>query len=171
MNDVLTQWNSLSAIAAAAEVLPCCGSREWAEKLAAMRPIEDEAALLAGSASVWNSLPEEAWEQAFDSHPRIGERKPQKEATEESLRASAQEQSAALSSDDAAKLALQEANRWYEQKFGRIFIICAMGRSAAEILEALHARMSHDDATEMRCAAEEQRQITELRLKRWLGGR
>ena len=74
----------------------------------------------------------------------------------------------AISADDAAKLALKEANRRYEQRFGRIFIICASGRSAHEILAMLEARMKNDDAAEMREAAEQQRQITALRLKRWL---
>ena len=68
----------------------------------------------------------------------------------------------------AAKLELKVANRRYEARFGRIFIICASGRSAREILAALEARMKNDDATELREAAEQQRQITVLRLKRWL---
>ncbi len=168
MKDALTRWNSLDQDAAAAAILPCCGSRAWAAELAARRPIADENALLAESAAVWQALPEQAWQEAFDSHPRIGEQKAQKDATAESLQASAKEQSVALSADEAAKLALKEANHRYEQQFGRIFIICAIGRSAHEILAALEARMHNDDATEMREAAEQQRQITALRLKRWL---
>jgi 2-oxo-4-hydroxy-4-carboxy-5-ureidoimidazoline decarboxylase len=169
MNDTLAQWNSLDQNAAAAVVLPCCGSRAWASEIAARRPITGEAALLAESAAVWKALPVEAWQEAFDSHPRIGEQKAKKDATVESLASSAKEQSVALSADDAARLALKEANRRYEQKFGRIFIICASGRSASEILAALEARMNNDDVTELREAAEQQRQITALRLKRWLG--
>jgi 2-oxo-4-hydroxy-4-carboxy-5-ureidoimidazoline decarboxylase len=168
MNPVLDLWNSLDQDSAAATVLPCCGSRAWASALAARRPIADEVTLLAESSAVWLALPQEAWQEAFDSHPRIGEQKAQKGATAESLQASAKEQSVALSADDAAKLALKEANRRYEEKFGRIFIICASGRSASEILAALEARMSNDDATEIIEAAEQQRQITALRLKRWL---
>jgi 2-oxo-4-hydroxy-4-carboxy-5-ureidoimidazoline decarboxylase len=113
-------------------------------------------------------LPEDAWQEAFDSHPRIGQQHPQIHATEESLRWSEQEQRTALSENDAAKLALEEANRRYEQKFGRIFIVCATGRSSSEILAILEARMTNDPATELREAAEQQRQITELRLHRWL---
>jgi 2-oxo-4-hydroxy-4-carboxy-5-ureidoimidazoline decarboxylase len=169
MNDTLARWNSLDPDAAAAMVLPCCGSRAWAAALAARRPLADDAALLAESAAVWQALPVEAWQEAFDSHPRIGEQKAQKDATVESLAASAKEQSVALSADDAAKLALKEANRRYEQRFGRIFIICASGRSTSEILTALEARLNNDDVTELREAAEQQRQITALRLKRWLG--
>ena len=76
----------------------------------------------------------------------------------------------AISADEAAKLALEEGNRRYEERFGRIFIICASGRKRSEILAALELRMKNDDATELREAAEQQRQITVLRLKRWLGG-
>ena len=66
------------------------------------------------------------------------------------------------------KLALEEANRRYEQKFGRIFIVCATGKTSAEMLAILEARMKNDAATELREAAEQQRQITQLRLHRWL---
>ncbi|CAN5524135.1 2-oxo-4-hydroxy-4-carboxy-5-ureidoimidazoline decarboxylase [soil metagenome] len=169
MNPVLDRWNSLDQDAAASTVLPCCGSRAWASALAAQRPIADKLKLLQASSAVWLALPHEAWQEAFDSHPRIGEQKAQKDATAESLQASAKEQSVAISADDAAKLALKEANLRYEARFGRIFIICASGRSTSEILAALEARMSNDDATELQEAAEQQRQITALRLKRWLG--
>jgi 2-oxo-4-hydroxy-4-carboxy-5-ureidoimidazoline decarboxylase len=169
MNDVLARWNSLDKDAAEAAVLPCCGSRAWAAQLSAKRPITNETALLAESAAVWGALPAEAWQEAFDSHPRIGEKKAQKDATPESLRSSAKEQAMALTTDDAAKVALKEGNERYERRFGRIFIICASGRTASEILAALEARMDNDDATELHEAAEQQRQITELRLKLWLG--
>jgi 2-oxo-4-hydroxy-4-carboxy-5-ureidoimidazoline decarboxylase len=169
MNAVLDRWNSLDQDAAAEVVLPCCGSQAWAAELAARRPIADEAALLAESSEVWRALPVEAWLEAFDSHPRIGEQRPQGHATDESLESSATEQAIALSTDETAKIALKDANRRYEARFGRIFIICASGRSASEILVALEARMKNDDATELREAAEQQRQITALRLKRWLG--
>jgi 2-oxo-4-hydroxy-4-carboxy-5-ureidoimidazoline decarboxylase len=155
---------------AAAMVLPCCGSREWAAELAARRPMADEEALLRESSEVWRGLPTEAWQEAFDSHPRIGESKAQRQATAESLHSSEKEQAVAQSADVAAKAALKDGNRRYEEKFGRIFIICASGRSASEILSALEARMKNDAATEMREAAEQQRQITALRLKRWLEG-
>ena len=168
MNTVLARWNSLDPDSAAQEILPCCGSRAWATALAAKRPISEEPALLAASSTIWLALPEEAWHEAFNSHPRIGEQKAQTHATAASLRLSAQEQAAALSADEAAKLTLREANRLYEEKFGRIFIVCASGRSAEEILRILERRMNNDAPAELREAAEQQRQITELRLQRWL---
>jgi 2-oxo-4-hydroxy-4-carboxy-5-ureidoimidazoline decarboxylase len=167
-NKVLTRWNSLDPATAAREALPCCGSQAWAAALARRRPIADEASLIDASTSIWLALPEQAWQEAFDSHPRIGQSHAQTHATEESLRWSAQEQRTAVSEDEAMKLALEEANRRYEQKFGRIYIICATGKTPAEILAILEARMKNDAATELQEAAEQQRQITQLRLRRWL---
>jgi 2-oxo-4-hydroxy-4-carboxy-5-ureidoimidazoline decarboxylase len=168
MNPVLARWNALDPTLAASELLPCCGSQAWAAELAARRPIADEDHLAVASDAVWLSLPKAAWQEAFDSHPRIGEHKA-KAATEASLSWSAEEQSKALA-DEAAKLALAEANKRYEAKFGRIFIICASGKSASEILANLEARMHYEPAVELHEAAEQQRQITQLRLKRWLEG-
>jgi 2-oxo-4-hydroxy-4-carboxy-5-ureidoimidazoline decarboxylase len=166
MNKVLTRWNALDPITAASEILPCCGSQAWAEALTDARPIADELTLFESSTKIWRALPEAAWQQAFDSHPRIGQQHAQR-ATEQSLRWSAQEQSKAATTD-ATKQALEEANLRYEQKFHRIFIVCATGKSTAKILDILESRMTNDAATELREAAEQQRQITELRLHRWL---
>jgi 2-oxo-4-hydroxy-4-carboxy-5-ureidoimidazoline decarboxylase len=168
MNNVLTRWNSLDPAAAAREVLPCCGSHVWASALAARRPIADEIDLVETSSSIWLTLPERVWQEAFDSHPRIGQSHAQAHATAESLRWSVQEQSKAISEDEATKAALKEANRRYEQKFGRIFIVCATGKTSADILAFLETRMKNDAATELHEAAEQQRQITQLRLHRWL---
>ena len=168
MNKVLARWNSLDHAAAAREALPCCGSHAWACALASRRPIADEASLIEISSSVWLALPEEAWQEAFNSHPRIGHKHAQTGTTKESLRWSAQEQRVALSDEDVTRLALEEANQRYEQKFGRIFIVCANGKTSSEMLTILEERMQNDAATELREAAEQQRQITQLRLHRWL---
>jgi len=172
LNYTLARWNELEAEAAAREILPCCGARAWAQGLAARRPFAEAQELFAASDSVWSGLPEEAWREAFDSHPRIGQSHA-RAATAESLTWSAEEQKAAISpggsQEGGAKLALAAANRQYEERFGRIFIVCASGRSAAEILAILEGRMQNDAAAEMLEAAEQQRQITQLRLRRWLG--
>jgi 2-oxo-4-hydroxy-4-carboxy-5-ureidoimidazoline decarboxylase len=116
---------------------------------------------------VWAGLAEVDWGEAFDSHPRIGQQHA-KAATAQSLSWSASEQRTA-SPDEAARLALEEANKKYEERFSRIFIVCASGKSAREILEILNARMQNTAADELLEAAEQQRQITQLRLRRWLG--
>ena len=165
---LLTRWNALDAEAAAQEILPCCGSHAWAKGLVARRPFADAAQLFEDSDWVWAGLPEKDWREAFESHPRIGQQHA-RAATAESLAWSSDEQRAAMTQDDAAKLALAEGNRQYEERFGRIFIVCAAGRSAAEILAILERRMENAAADEMLEAAEQQRQITQLRLRRWLG--
>jgi 2-oxo-4-hydroxy-4-carboxy-5-ureidoimidazoline decarboxylase len=86
-----------------------------------------------------------------------------------SLAWSAREQSDALTAADSIKLALAEANREYESKFRRIFITCATGKSAVEILENLQRRLNNEEPAEILEAAEQQRQITQLRLRKWLG--
>jgi len=167
-NDALARWNSLDAEAAAREILPCCGSRAWAEGLTALRPFDTARELFDASDPIWAGLVEDDWREAFDSHPRIGQSHA-RAATAESLTWSSEEQRAALSPDETAKLALAEANRQYEDRFGRIFIVCASGKSTAEILAILEQRMKNTAAEEMLEAAEQQRQITQLRLRRWLG--
>jgi 2-oxo-4-hydroxy-4-carboxy-5-ureidoimidazoline decarboxylase len=167
MNSTLERWNALDPALAASEILPCCGSIAWAAELAARRPIADEDHLLIQSDAVWFGLPHAAWQEAFDSHPRIGDHNA-KATTQTSLAWSAAEQSAAMSADDSAKLALAQGNRRYEEKFGRIFIVCASGKSSQEILTLLESRMNNDLVTELHASAEQQREITELRLQRWL---
>ena len=169
MNAVLERWNTMEAEEAAREVLPCCGSRAWADGLVKLRPFAGADAVVLGSARVWQALPEEDWDEAFRSHPRIGERKAQGAVTASSLAWSGQEQGQAMSADEAAKTALAEGNAQYEERFGRIFIVCASGRGAEEILGVLERRMGNDPSSEVREAAEEQSKITELRLRRWLG--
>jgi 2-oxo-4-hydroxy-4-carboxy-5-ureidoimidazoline decarboxylase len=169
MNKVLARWNSLDAAEAAREALPCCGSHAWAVALASKRPLADEKALVETSSAIWSGLPEQAWHEAFNSHPRIGQTHAMSHATAASLQWSAKEQQN-VCTDDTAKLALADANQRYEQRFGRIFIICATGRSSAEILALLEARLKNDEATELRETAEQQRQITQLRLNKWMNG-
>jgi len=165
-NSTLARWNALDARAAAEAILPCNGSQAWAENLAALRPFQTPFDLTCTADIVWRSLPASAWRQAFDSHPRIGEQHA-KSATTQSLTWSSAEQSAAqLSADTQAELAA--ANRAYEAKFNRIFIVCATGKTAAEMLILLQQRLTNDPPTELREAAEQQRQITQLRLRKWL---
>jgi 2-oxo-4-hydroxy-4-carboxy-5-ureidoimidazoline decarboxylase len=167
INAVLARWNALDADLAVREVLPCCGSRSWACELAALRPFVDAEQLHQSSDRVWRGLAQEDWQEAFASHPRIGEQHA-RAATAESLAWSAEEQRAAVIKG-ATKLALAEGNRQYEERFGRIFIVCASRRSGAQILCLLQSRMGNSPAAEWLEAGEQQRQITQLRLRRWLG--
>jgi 2-oxo-4-hydroxy-4-carboxy-5-ureidoimidazoline decarboxylase len=167
MTDVLARWNQLSEEEAENEIVVCCGSRAWARRMASRRPIADEELLLTASDEVWRSLSEQDWMEAFQSHPRIGESAAQT-VNRRSAAWSANEQRNVSREADTVKAELAQGNREYERRFGRIFIVCATGKTGAEILEILRDRLHNDRTTEMREAAEQQRQITRLRLKRWL---
>ena len=171
MNDALNRLNSLTDEEATAELLKCCGSARWARKVAARRPFNGERDLFEAAERAWWALREEDWLEAFSAHPKIGERRAERETGEEARRWSAEEQSGAGSAATDVLDALREGNREYEEKFGHIFIICATDRSAEEMLAHLRRRLSNDDATELCVAAEEQRRITALRLRKLLNER
>ena len=168
MSNVLARWNQLSAEEAGKEILDCCGSTAWASELAARRPFHDDASLMAASDEIWSSLATADWLEAFSQHPRIGERKARQPASAQSLAWSAQEQARVADAEHALQMALEEENLEYERRFHRVFIVCATGKPAAEILAILRTRLQNDDATEWQQAAEEQRKITNFRLKKWL---
>jgi OHCU decarboxylase len=170
MVDVLAQWNRLPADEAMQLILPCCGSKAWARGMVARRPLGDEAALVAASNETWRSLSQSDWMEAFQSHPRIGESRSSEAPPAQSVEWSAQEQRKVAASEATVKIALAEANREYERRFNRIFIVCATGKSAPEILEIIRRRLNNDAETELCEAAEQQRQITEIRLRKWLRG-
>ena len=168
MSEALARWNRLPMQEATKEILPCCGSTAWAQGMAERRPIQNEATLLAASDETWRNLTEADWMEAFRSHPRIGESRAPQSALTQSAAWSTLEQQNVTVSGDAVRIALAEANREYEQRFKHIFIVCAIGKSGPEILEILKRRMQNDQATELRETVKQQRQITHIRLKKWL---
>lgn len=168
MSKRLENWNRLSPQVAAKEVLACCGSKAWAQQLVSRRPLNDAGSLIAASDEIWNQLGESDWVEAFSKHPRIGERKAPPLASPQSASWSAQEQQNVVTAAESLLSALANANAEYEQRFGRVFIVCATGKSAAEMVDTVRRRLQNDDATELKEAAEEQRKITNLRLKKWL---
>lgn len=171
MSTKLANWNRISRAEAAKEILPCCGSNAWAEGMASRRPVFDEASLLAASDETWRNLAEVDWLEAFRSHPRIGESRasaPAPAETGPSSAWSAQEQGGVTNEGESVKAELARANDEYERKFDRIFIVCATGKSGAEMLEILRRRLRNDQETELSEAAEQQRLISRLRLKKWL---
>ena len=167
MSDVLARWNGLRSDEAAEEILPCCGSRAWSRGMAARRPIVAETALLTACNEVWKSLAESDWMEAFRSHPRIGESASPVGSTRSASWSKEEQRKVGAATEDI-KVALAEGNRAYEQRFNRIFIICAAGKSAPEILEILRRRLQNEPVAELHEAAEQQRLITHLRLKKWL---
>jgi len=157
--DGLDRLNSLLTEAAEAELLACCGSREWARQMVKSRPFRDASHVKETSDRIRWSLRQEDWLEAFAAHPRIGERG---DGWSEA------EQAGARGADAGTLAALTEANQAYESRFGHIFIVCATGKSAEEMLAILCERLGNDPETELRIAAEEQYKITNLRLDKLL---
>ena len=149
MNRVLQLWNVQPPADAATEILSCCGSHAWAGNLAARRPFPNEQALFTAADECWRNLPEADWKEAFRSHPRIGESHAQKKTTAVSAAWSRSEQSQMSNAEDAILLRMQEGHRQYEERFGRIFIICASGKQPAEMLDILNRRLANDPAQEL----------------------
>lgn len=164
----LDRLNGLSPAEAEGELLACCGSRAWACEMIRRRPFSDVARLLDVADEVWWKLDEADWREAFRSHPRIGERKAQTPQAERNERWSAKEQSGMDAAAEAIRQDIADGNRAYEDRFGYIFIVCATGRSAEEMLSLLRERLSHDPPSEIRVAAGEQAKITRLRLQKVL---
>jgi OHCU decarboxylase len=164
----LDQLNELSARDAEAEFLKCCGSRRWAQAMAAARPFESEAQLLARADEISSSLTDQDWLEAFRAHPRIGEQQAAAGQTPQEANWSTHEQSGmeAAAADTVNQLA--GGNRKYESKFGFIFIVCASGKSSDEMLSILNDRLENDPSIELRMAAREQQKITRLRLEKLL---
>lgn len=160
--------NRLTGEEARAALLDCCGSARWAREVAALRPFRDMGHLLDAGERVWFGLGRVDWLEAFRAHPRIGEKKAEAGVSEDARRWSEGEQSRAGAASVGTKAALAEGNRAYEEKFGFIFIVCAAGKTAEEMLAVLRGRMKNDAETELRVAAAEQWRITELRLKKLL---
>ena len=167
MNAVLSAWNDADEAVALDAMLACCCAREWASAMVALRPIENVLELSEAADRVWATMTETDWLEAFACHPRIGERKAA-QATAKSAAWSGQEQSSVVTAESPVLEELAEANVEYEEKFGFTYIVCATGRTADEMLSILKRRMVNDRASELREAAEQQRQITQIRLGKWL---
>ena len=172
MTQGIARLNALSSEEAQAELLKCCGSTNWARRMAQQRPFptggDAMRRLLDSADRVWWDLGREDWLEAFSRHPKIGEKAAAKDASAETRRWSEEEQSGTRSAREQVLAALAKANRAYEQRFGYIFIVCATGKSSEEMLALLQQRLQNDPAAELRMAAEEQRRITHLRLQKLL---
>jgi len=154
------QLNEASTDEAFAVFLRCCGSRRWADRMTAARPFANGDAVTVTGDIIWAALERADWLEAFAAHPRIGDARARGDA--------AREQAGAVDADAGVKQRLIERNRDYEDRFGYIFIVCAAGRSASEMLAILERRLTNDPAGELRVAAEEQRRIMRRRLARLL---
>lgn len=159
--------NALETPAAEAALRTCCGCERWAADVAAGRPYADAAALFAAADAAWQIATEAEVREAISHHPQIG-------ADLDRLRAkfaatadwSAGEQAGIAQADEATLTALRDANLAYAERFGYIFLVCATGKSAAQMLALLRARLPNDPAEEWQIARAEQGKITRIRLEK-----
>lgn len=164
MEPGLDRLNSLPANEAESELGKCCGSTNWARRMAAERPFTNSNELATLADRIWWSLEPDDWLEAFASHPKIGENKAARAMRTEAEHWAAQEQAGAHNATQEALRSLAELNREYAEKFGYIYIVCASGKSSEEMLAILRERLPNDAEMELRIAAREQARITKLRL-------
>jgi 2-oxo-4-hydroxy-4-carboxy-5-ureidoimidazoline decarboxylase len=165
----LEQLNQSSSELLQPELLRCCGSARWVEMLIASRPYASEAELYSASDRIWQSLKAEDWLEAFRHHPKIGDLESLKtKFASTSDWASGEQGGVALASERVIE-ELAAGNTIYEEKFGYIFIVCATGKTAGEMLALLQERLHNSPDVEIVRAMEEQNKITRLRLEKLLG--
>ncbi|MGA7109761.1 MAG: 2-oxo-4-hydroxy-4-carboxy-5-ureidoimidazoline decarboxylase [Terracidiphilus sp.] len=167
MNAILDAWNRADEAEARDAMIACCGAKHWAAAMVALRPFDGIAALSEAADREWGKMEESDWLEAFDCHPRIGQRNVA-HATAQSVAWSRQEQASVATAQERVLAELAGDNALYEQRFGLTYIVCATGKSAEEMLAILKRRLASDRATELREAAEQQRQILQIRLGKWL---
>ena len=165
----LENLNRMPREEAYARLRACCGSERWASEMADRRPFGDFRELFEAADLVWWNLGAEDWLAAFRAHPKIGERRAERETGGGAGRWSEEAQAGLPGGAPEVAEALATANLDYEARFGHIFIISASGKSPEEMLEALRRRLANDPTTELCVAAEQQRRITRLRLLKLLG--
>jgi 2-oxo-4-hydroxy-4-carboxy-5-ureidoimidazoline decarboxylase len=157
----LAVFNSVDRDEAVKILTPCLDISRWVETIVAARPFASVEELLAHAHKAAEPFTPAEVESAMAHHPRIGER-PKAQTTEAAM--SRSEQAGVDPGDDQTTAALAEGNRAYEEKFGRVFLIRAAGRSAQEILSTLQERITHTPEEEDTIVAGQLREIALLRL-------
>ncbi|HXG70816.1 MAG TPA: 2-oxo-4-hydroxy-4-carboxy-5-ureidoimidazoline decarboxylase [Gemmatimonadaceae bacterium] len=158
-------WIDGATEAEARQILTrACGSTRWIDRMMSRRPFGSDRKLLFAARNEWFGLTEADWLEAFSHHPKIGDRASLEARFPATHELSSKEQAGVGGANAEVIAALADANQRYLERFGFIFIVCATGKSAEEMLGLLRDRLNNDRATELRIAAEEQARITALRL-------
>jgi 2-oxo-4-hydroxy-4-carboxy-5-ureidoimidazoline decarboxylase len=144
----------------------CCGAARWVECMVQSRPFSSENSLLQAAEACWSRTNESDWLEAFSHHPKIGDLESLAKKFASTSHLAGSEQAAVSAASRPTLEALAQGNEDYERKFSFIFIVCATGKSADEMLDLLRQRLSNDRSEELRIAAAEQMKITHLRLKK-----
>lgn len=164
----LQELNNLSEEKSFEEFFKCCGSTAWAKQLVFQKPFKNKEVLIQTSDIIWaNCTPQDAFE-AFTHHPKIGDLKNLEKKFASTKEWAGGEQAGVNTAAQSTLVALANGNEAYEKKFGYIFIVCATGKTADEMLGLLNARLPNDLATELKIAMNEQNKITHIRLKKLL---
>ncbi|WP_151085732.1 2-oxo-4-hydroxy-4-carboxy-5-ureidoimidazoline decarboxylase [Hymenobacter baengnokdamensis] len=164
----LSDLNALSPAARAEALATCCGATAWVAALDQQFPFDSAAALYEAAERTWYNLSEADWREAFTHHPKIGDVKALQVKFASTATWAAGEQGAVKQASQETLAALAAGNEAYELKFGYIFIVCATGKSADEMLALLQARLPHEPNQEIHVAMGEQAKITRLRLEKLL---
>jgi 2-oxo-4-hydroxy-4-carboxy-5-ureidoimidazoline decarboxylase len=167
----LHELNTLTQPQLKQELLKCCGSSTWVKMMMTYFPADTMEELLEEADEIWYECSEDDWKEAFAHHPKIGDvesltKKFASTAHPIAIGWASGEQSGVNVASKETIEALAEGNKKYEEKFGYIFIVCATGKSAAEMLAILQSRLSNEPEDEIKMAAEEQNKITKLRLQK-----
>ena len=164
----LESLNSLTISDANEQFETCCGAANWVEKMNQNRPFQNKEDLYQKAESIWYSLSSKDWLEAFTHHPKIGNIDSLRKKFHNTKSISEDEQSGINDAAESTLKDLAESNQLYQNKFGFIFIICATGKSADEMLALIKIRLNNNANAEMRNAAKEQNKITQLRLEKLL---
>lgn len=161
---ILDEFNRLPETAAREQLRMCCTAERWAALVCQDRPYANTDQLLKRSQQHWLTMEEADYLQAFGGHPKIGDVRSLKKKYAASSTLAAHEQAGMNTASDTVIQALADGNRAYEQKFDFIFIVCASGKTAAQMLELLQKRLGNGREDELKIAVAEQAKITRLRL-------
>jgi 2-oxo-4-hydroxy-4-carboxy-5-ureidoimidazoline decarboxylase len=164
--DLLQALNELDEHEAIALFRQCCNSRRWAGEMTSRRPFSGTDAILDAAREVFRSLTTGDWKEAFAGHPKIGDVTDLMKKFPTTADASSREQSGIRQTSGEILAALAAANEVYESRFGYIFIVCATGKNAGEMLHILNSRLRNNPDEELNIAEQEQEKITMLRLQK-----
>lgn len=160
-------FNSLSQAVATETLATCCGAQRWVADMEGLRPFGSIEFLHTAAIATWyDQCGPKDWLEAFEHHPKIGDLKSLTQKFASTKEWAGQEQQSVNTATRTILEALAAGNTAYEQQFGYIFIVCATGKSAAEMLRLLQDRLSNDPETELRIAMGEQAKITAIRLNK-----
>ncbi|TWX71164.1 2-oxo-4-hydroxy-4-carboxy-5-ureidoimidazoline decarboxylase [Colwellia sp. C1TZA3] len=160
----LAKLNELTLDQAKHTFMQCCTSSAWVSAIVSSRPFADKQDLSTKADLAWQGLTEADYLEAFEGHPQIGNVDTLRAKYANTKELASGEQSSVSEATEQVIASLSQGNTDYLEKFGFIFIVCATGKSAAQMVALLQARLPNDKATELMNAAEEQRKIFHLRL-------